>query len=213
MDANEHSKDLARRRERGLEKLCGVLGISADALGVAAAAAGISSTAAAAGSAGVIAAVASEVRERRQKRHFERLERLVGSLALRLNKVETELSDSPSVDLFEEFMAKAIIDEDEMKLEIYSAYLEWVLSLPQTQYDARVLGDAIRSLSFQEIKVFVRWGHGEMHPRILRGLVDDKMFWRRVEAVGLYGGGGSVNHQNNITRIGSVLVDIAEDLV
>ncbi|MEM9661704.1 MAG: hypothetical protein AAF937_05285 [Planctomycetota bacterium] len=195
-----HNATSLSKSDTGLSRLVSLLGITGAAASVAGA------PGAGAGAAGV-AAIVSHINERRSQRQTERLHQVLESVVQRVERLEAEQDeqvDERTVDLFESYLAKAVQEDDEAKVDLHGGFLTWVLN-GASNNDAKILGDAINSLTHLELQKFIRWGSGREAPTDRDRNFDANMFWNRVEAAGLMASGG-IKSASNITRLGLVLI-------
>jgi hypothetical protein len=148
------------------------------------------------------------IKERRAKKRIERLEKLFQSLDRRLTRLEGNVPEPPDIDLFDEIVAKAVSDEDEDKTELYAALVQYWLVKKPVSYELRLLGNALRELTVQEITSFCGFIISQ-GASILKTMPEQlqEIFWNRVEYLGLFKG-GNVKHPVNVTQIGRKLVEI-----
>lgn len=150
------------------------------------------------------------IKDRRSKKHFDRLEKLIKSLDYRLSRLECKPLEPPDVDLFDEIVAKAVSDEDEDKTELYAAMVQyWMEHKPKlASYEVRLLGNAIRELTVDEIEAFSGFiisGNPPQSKKMPEQL--QEVFWNRIEYLSLFKG-GSVKAAVNVTQIGRKFVEI-----
>ena len=158
--------------------------------------------------AGALAILIEAIGDRRAKRQFQRLEKLVGSLVPRLERLEGGIQPPPEPDLLDEILAKAVNDEDEDKTQYYAALVEYCVSGNRNAYQVRLLGDAIKGLTAHEIKAFAHFSkHGALRHDIPDDLRD--IFWDRVCNFGLHQR-GKVHHAEYTTSLGKEFLEVCE---
>lgn len=147
-------------------------------------------------------------KERRTKKHLDLLEKLIKSLDYRLTQFESKIPEPPDIDLFDEIVAKAVSDEDEDKTELYAALVQYWLEHKPAPYEVRLLGNALKELTIQEITSFSGFIISQ-NPDILKTMPKQlqEVFWNRVEYLGLFKG-GTVKASVNVTHIGREFVKI-----
>jgi len=150
--------------------------------------------------------ITENIKDRRNRKHFNRLEKLIQCLDRRLTQVEDKIPETPDLDLFDEIIAKAVSDEDEDKTEFYAALVQCWLEHKLLPYEVRLLGNAIKELTIQEITSFcgviITQSTYLTMPEQLK-----EIFWNRVEYLGLFKG-GALKYATNVTQIGQKLVEI-----
>ena len=161
--------------------------------------------------------------DRRNKKHRDRADKLFQSFGRRLTQLECKPLESPDIDLFDEIVAKAVSDEDEDKTELYAALVQyWIEHQSElAPYEVRLLGNAIKGLTVDEIKAFHEY-HINKGPYPTKNIPEQlqEVFWNRVKFLGLLGyighfESGLVFHSqpngcdpSRITKIGRMLVEI-----
>jgi len=75
-------------------------------------------------------------------------------------------------------------------------------------YEIRLLTDAIRSLTYNEIMAFGMFNSNQKYKDVLSHDFEGS-FWSRIENFGLFNG-GDVKHTNNTTPLGQKLSKITE---
>jgi len=135
-------------------------------------------------SAATVGIVAELIQERRSKKFIKRLEKLVHSIDRRVKRLEDNPQSDSDVDLLDEIIAQAISDEDEEKLEYYSALIEYCSTNSISPQEVRLLSNAFRALLVSEIKSFTDFASGR---NFLHNISNDlvPIFWNRVLFLGL----------------------------
>jgi hypothetical protein len=148
------------------------------------------------------------VNERKTKRQFNRLEKLISSVIPRLEQLEDNLSKPKEIDLLDEILAKAVNDEDENKTEYYAALIEYYVSGVQNAYQIRLLADAIKGLTYHEIKAFV---HFKNHDALRNDIPEDlrDIYWDRLSRFGLYQRGKKIS-LGSISILGEKLLEVCK---
>ena len=158
--------------------------------------------------AATVGVVADLIQKRRSQKFINRLEKLVHSLDRRVQRLEDISQSGPDVDLLDEIIAQAISDEDEDKLEYYSALIEYCSSNSISPQEVRLLSSAFKSLLVSEIKGFADFAKGR---NFLANIANDlvPIFWNRVLFLGLNKtSGGGVKHASQVSELGKHFVKI-----
>jgi hypothetical protein len=160
-----------------------------------------------------LAYIIDTIQKRRTDKHIKQLEKFVQSLERRLSRFEGNVPETTDIDLFDEIVAKAVSDEDEDKTELYAALVQYWMDHNSllAPYEVRLLGNAIRELTVDEIEAF----HGffiskQVYPTKKMPKSLQEVIWNRVAFLGLLGGIGRFDMINpsNVTQIGQKLVEI-----
>lgn len=202
---NDHiGKEIARR---GAEHVLEALGIA----GAIAAISGAPIAGAAIGATTTVGIAACKYFEnRRNDRRDERSKRLVENLQVRLAKVESRPIDDDEVDLFAEMYMRAVEDDDSRKIVFHGAFIAWMAKEKRRPCDARLFGDAVARLTYEELRGFVMWGRngGGFRTEIyLQGTsLTDNVVYQRLDPTGLLKQDG-VRGTQFFSEIGKALVD------
>jgi hypothetical protein len=158
--------------------------------------------------ANALAIIVDIIKDLRTKKHLDRLEKLIQCLDRRLTQVEDKIPETPDLDLFDEIVAKAVSDEDEDKTELYAALVQYWIEHKPAPYEVRLLGNALKELTIQEITSFSGFIISQ-GPDIIKTMPEQlqEVFWNRVEYLGLFKG-GMVKAAVNVTHIGREFVEI-----
>jgi hypothetical protein len=155
--------------------------------------------------ANAIAFIIDAIKNRRHKEQLKRLEKLVQSLDRRITWLEGNIPEEPDIDLFDEIVAKAVSDEDEDKTELYASLVQyWLEHKPIPPYEVRLLGNAIRELTVEEMKAFHEVIISQkLHPISKMPEQLQEVFNNRITYLGL------IDDQfENVTQLGKKLVEI-----
>jgi len=150
------------------------------------------------------AKAAKEFVERRNARRAERLVGLIGSLSAQVGGMRRGL-DEEEVDLFLEVTSKAVEDDEDDKLIFYRGILDWILDDRPTPAQVRILSDAVRTLSFVELAMYIRHINRVNYIVALQKEIDDKAAWYRIESLGLAIAVDGVSFSWQATELGMVL--------
>ncbi len=140
-----------------------------------------------------------------QRAWFRRRRRKLTKLRTVVERVEeqhregTESLDDDQIDLFVEVLRSALEDDEASKDALYSAVLIWVIDDQPSSTDVRILADAVRQRSFEELAKFVKICRGDR-------VEVDGVFWRRMVTACLTIDGS--RHNGSPTRVGDMLVAI-----
>ncbi len=153
---------------------------------------------------GAIGFIIDNIKTRRTEKRLGRLEELVQSLSRRFTRFEDNVPEMPDIDLFDEIVAKAVSDEDEDKTELYAALVQYWLEHKPVPYEVRLLSNAIRELTVDEIKSFHEFATSYQFN--LRDKMPEQLqeiFSSRVTYLGLY-----IYPPDRVTLIGKKLVEV-----
>lgn len=205
---DESDKQLVGRSVGNLAVWLGLAAASAGTLGSVGAvpAAAISSMAT------LGTALERRVRDRAEAMAARRQVKLLGELGARLSKVEAKEPTEDELDLFVHLWNQAIQEEDERKLELQGAFIAWYLRANRSPETVRLLGEAIRALTLEELFGFVAWvitsGSGRL-PRTEH--FDESEVTDRLRRYGLIPN-GTVIMAGKPASLGKVLVEACREL-
>ena len=181
--SDTHGKDLVRRDAAH----------ALEALGFAAAAAATLGTPIAGLAVGAVATAGklalTRASDRREAKQEERSKTLIDDLQRRLRDVEARDCEETEVDLFAEMYMRAVEDDDSRKVVFHGAFIAWMVKEKRHPCAARLFGDAITQLTYEELRGFVHWGRnggGFATDLYLQGTgLTDSVVYQRLDATGL----------------------------
>lgn len=150
----------------------------------------------------------SRLEDKQEDRRRQRLRMLLDDLRRRLEAVERAVN--PPVDLFSEMLLKAIQEEDDRKIPLQGAVIEWVASTRPDAALARLAMVAVSELSFVELQSFISWCRYDGRLRLPHGWHDNQV-WARLHHYGLISQTGVIS-RGNITLIGRTLAQRCPEL-
>lgn len=114
------------------------------------------------------------------------------------------------MDLFAEVFMRAIEDDDARKIVFHGAFIAWMAKAKRHPCDARLFGEAVAGLTFEELRGFVMWGRngGGFRTEVYLGgtCMSDSMVYQRFDAMGLLTQDG-VRGTQFFSEIGKALVE------
>lgn len=129
---------------------------------------------------------------------------LIEEISKLLNSThENWTASSSQQETFKSLFERAINEEDEQKLPVYTGLFQWIIEASPSKSLIRMTGAAIAQLTFAELRGFVDWVHGTGRVVVTDG-IPQSVFWQRIDAWGLTTGGG-VRSTQNISPTGAAL--------
>lgn len=137
------------------------------------------------GTIGLGAEAAEFVREYNQRKGREtlrKLDRLAVSLDERLRGVEYQVTDEKQ-DFFVEILKRCVEDDEVEKLAFYEAVLAWIAKDSPRAAAVRIVGDAVRALSYVELWAFALDGKSTAIRDVLQaeGVTEDVWIARLIQ--------------------------------
>jgi hypothetical protein len=117
-----------------------------------------------------------------------------------------EDADDEQIDLLVEMVSRCIEDDDDRKTPMYAGVIAWIRTKSPSRMAIRIVGEAVQSLSYVELVVFITKMKGRENALGAnpRKLIDPNVLKNRVSSVGL-AEGGTIEVRGSPTKFGKVL--------